>query len=194
MHYSEYPTFGTWKGVPIEWCVLETAGSTRLLLSRYILDAHVFHPDCIYTSWARSTVREWLHTVFLPQAFTPDEQSRIRQVTLHTPPSPGIPSVGEEITEDRIFLLSGREVEHYFPQAGSRIASAEETARRESPDLRDFTALLPFYQGVQGCWWWLRDPGAEPNQMHIVWSDGTVCAGGHYVNYERGIRPALRIG
>ena len=188
---KEIVTFGNYAGKPIEWIVLEQQESRKLLLSRFVLDAKKFLPDCIYTSWERSSVRKWLAEEFRQAAFTAEESARI-QTTKHETASE-LASHTETATDDAIFLLSVKEMERYFPRPDDRIAPADAAACKESRDLRDFTALLPFYQGVRGCWWWLRDGGAEPNQRYIVWSDGTFCAEGHYVNYERGIRPALWI-
>ena len=183
---QEIITFGHYAGVPIEWLVLDREGSRRLLLSREVLDAKKYLPDCIYASWQGSAVRSWLNGAFCDAAFDAAEQSRICHATLQTPHP-----MGEEQTQDRIFLLTRAQVERYFPHPDDRIAQPNAAACRESRDLRDFLSLLPYYQGVRGCWWWLRDLYREPNQAYLVWSDGTFCGEGHYVNYERGIRPAL---
>ncbi|MBQ8079593.1 MAG: hypothetical protein IJ236_06545 [Oscillospiraceae bacterium] len=181
-------TLGTWAGAPIEWQIL-SRNDGILLLSRYVLDARKIFPDRIYMSWAQSSVREWLNTAFPETAFTPEEQTRIAVTQVVTPESAP--------TDDRIFLLSADEVTRLLPRAEERIIPAAPHAVRASRDLRDFTELLPFYGVHRSCWWWLRntDPTghSEPNQMGTVWSDGTICYEGHFVNYERGIRPALRL-
>ena len=56
-------TFGNYAGVPVEWQILHRTQEKILLLSRYILDAKRMFPDCIYTSWERSTLRKWLNQV-----------------------------------------------------------------------------------------------------------------------------------
>lgn len=50
-------TLGTWAGAPIKWQIL-SRNDGILLLSRYVLDARKIFPDCIYMSWAQSSVRE----------------------------------------------------------------------------------------------------------------------------------------
>ncbi|HAJ96222.1 MAG TPA: hypothetical protein DCO72_00570 [Ruminococcus sp.] len=188
---KETMTFGKYFDTPIEWLILKQEGNRRLLLSRYVLDAKRFFSDCIYIGWEKSNIREWLHHDFMNTAFTPDEQARILETSIHTPPCQGYEHYGASDTIDKIFLLSTEELLEYLPEPESRFAQAEPQAIEMSADLRDFCELLPFYHNVNLCWWWLRDGGNEPCCKSIVWSDGTIATEYHYVNYERGIRPAV---
>ncbi|MBR1554692.1 MAG: hypothetical protein IJ644_04780 [Oscillospiraceae bacterium] len=188
---NEYITFGNYAGNPVEWLVLERTPEKVLLLSRYILDAKRMSADCIYTSWGRSSLRQWLNQEFLQKAFSPEEQERILLSDLFTPDCVGYETYSQNYTKDKIFLLSEEELYRYLPNHGDRTAPAEVHAMAYSQDLKDFMSLLPLYQERQNCWWWLRSFGDEPNNFGVVWSDGSVFAFGHYANYERGIRPAL---
>ena len=187
----EYITFGNYAGNPVEWLVLERTPQKALLLSRYILDAKRIAPDCIYTSWRTCPLRQWLNQGFLQSAFSAEEQKQILTAELFTPDCRGFAGNGDNHTQDKIFLLSEEELCRYLPDRGERTAPAEVHAMTFSQDLKDFMTLLPFYHERQNCWWWLRSFGDEPNNFGVVWSDGSVFALGHYVNYERGIRPAL---
>ena len=184
-------TFGNYAGSPVEWLVLERTPGKVLLLSRYILDAKRMSADCIYTSWSECSLRKWLNQDFLQNAFPPEEQQKIITSEIFTPNCRNFNTIGENHTQDKIFLLSEEEVYRYLPEHGDRTAPAEIHAVAYSQDLKDFMTLLPFYQERQNCWWWLRSFGDEPNNFSVVWSDGSVFAFGHYANYERGIRPAL---
>ena len=175
------PILGCWGGAPIEWRTLGQMAGGTLLLARDVLDAARYLPDCLYTSWAESAVRRWLGETFLDTAFTPEERARLCTVTLTTR--------GSVPTQDRVFLLSAEEAAAYLPHPADRLAPA--AGHAPSEELRALTALLPFYGVQKSCWWWLRSPGPEPNMAEIVWSDGSICGSGHYVNYERGIRPAI---
>jgi len=190
---KEIITFGSYAGIPIEWLILKQDGNRKLLLSRHVLDAKRFFPDCIYVDWEKSSLREWLHHDFMNTAFTPEQQAQILETDVFTPPCHGYQSYGATSTLDKIFLLSTDEINQYLPDPKSRFAQAEPHAIEMSADLRDFCELLPFYHNVNLCWWWLRDGGNEPCCKSIVWSDGTIATEYHYVNYERGIRPAIWI-
>lgn len=183
--------FGSYAGVPVEWKILHQTQEKLLLLSRYILDAKRMFPDCIYTSWERSTLRKWLNQEFFQEVFSPEEQKRILVTDVFTPDCRDFGSYGENHTDDKLFLLSAEELGCYLPKPESRTAPAEPHAVAYSQDLQDFVNLLPFYQERKNCWWWLRSTGDEPNNFGVVWSDGSVFALGHYANYERGIRPAM---
>ncbi|GEM_PF-2137019 len=183
--------FGRYAGVPVEWIVLHRTQEKLLVLSRYILDARRMFPDCIYTSWARSTLRSWMNQDFFQELFSPEEQKQVLTADVFTPDCPGFGSYGNHHTQDKLFLLSEEELYQYLPNPASRTAPAEPHAAEYSQDLKDFVNLLPFYREQQNCWWWLRTTGDEPNNFGVVWSDGSVFALGHYANYERGIRPAM---
>ena len=189
----DFLTLGTYAGVPVEWQILDKQYDKMLLLSRYVLDAKVFFPDCIYTSWERSTLRTWMNTELYQMLFSPEEQTRILETEIFTPDCTGFDNYGANYTKDKLFILSREELNHYLPSPDSRTTPAEPNAIKVSQDLRDFVRLLPFYKEVRNCWWWLRTPGDEPNNMCIVWADGSVFDFQHYVNYERGIRPAVYI-
>ena len=190
MNYKKIK-LGTYAGVPVEWIVLHETKEKILVLSKYILDAKRMFPDCIYTSWERSTLRKWLNQDFFHEVFAPEEQKRISESEIFTPDCRDFGSYGENYTKDKLFLLSEEELYHYLPNPDSRTAPAESHAVGYSQDLKDFVNLLPFYKEMKNCWWWLRSTGDEPNNFGVVWSDGSVFALGHYANYERGIRPAM---
>lgn len=183
--------FGTYAGMPVEWLILHENQEKMLVLSRYVLDAKRMFSDCIYTSWERSTLRKWLNQDFFEGIFSPEEQKKIPVSEIFTPDCHDFGSYGNNLTQDKLFLLSEEEIDQYLPEPAFRTAPAEPNAVRYSQDLKDFVNLLPFYHEMKNCWWWLRSNGDEPNMFSIVWSDGSVSGTGHYANYERGIRPAM---
>ena len=59
----------------IEWIVLETSGNNALLLSRYGLEAkQPFLDRYAACTWETSTLRQWLNSDFLDDAFTSSEE------------------------------------------------------------------------------------------------------------------------
>lgn len=99
-------TFGCWHqdadaqdNTPIEWRVLEVQEDRVLLLSDMALDARPYDLYRVDAVWENCTLRAWLNTEFLNEAFTPDEQKAILVTTLDN---------GAEClpTEDKMFLLN----------------------------------------------------------------------------------------
>ncbi len=185
--------FGRYAGVPVEWQILREDADKIFVLSKYILDAKVFFPDCIYTGWAKSSIRTWLNEIFFEKAFSPQEQKRIRKTELFTPDCTGFKNYAENHTQDALFLLSEQEIQHLLPNCNDRVALPERHAVNYSKDLYQYEKLLSYYNTPKNCWWWLRSPGTEPNMMGTVCTNGMIAHFGHYVNYERGIRPAMYI-
>lgn len=111
-------TFGSWHqnsdaqdSTPIRWRVLEVQDDRALLLSDKALDARPYDLYRVDATWDQCTLRAWMNTELLNEAFTPDEQKAILVTTLDN---------GTECppTEDKLFLLNYSE--------GSRYLSAEE--------------------------------------------------------------------
>lgn len=186
-------TFGKYANEPIEWVVIDKKPSCTTLLSRHILDAKVFYHDCIYTSWENSFIRRWLNKDFYDLAFDDNEKKLILKSHICTKSCTGYEPCGSENTEDKVFLLDAQEVNEYLSGKDYLFAQPTENALKNSKDLSDFSALLALYDNVKNFWWWLRSYGTEPNNMGIVWSDGTVSQVAHFVNFEHGIRPAINI-
>jgi hypothetical protein len=106
---------------PIEWIVLDTDGSTALCIAKHCLITSGYcdpqkaygHPKLLW--YENSAARALCNQQFFADAFSEAEKARI---------------VPKEITEtqlgarctDSVFLLSEREVSHYFPEAAQRKA------------------------------------------------------------------------
>lgn len=117
-------TFGSWyqnnaqEKTPLEWCCIGKRGNAATLMSVKIL---CFRPWCkaqIHNisqddfsehrlrAWKNSDIREWLNTVFLNEAFTPDEQRYMPEM-LQTDMAYDYKRHTQTITDrcqDRIFL------------------------------------------------------------------------------------------
>lgn len=102
---SDTVTFGKYQGEAIEWEVLsrnfkvEEGKVSVQLLSKYVLDCQPFNEDG-ESSWADSSLREWLNSDFLKAAFSSSEQKMIAQTQYFN-------YTGDErYLNDKVYLLS----------------------------------------------------------------------------------------
>ena len=168
----------------IEWVVLEVKDNKALVISRYALDCKPYNTQYEGTTWEKCSLRSWLNSNFIADAFTVDERNYICETTVTADKNPGysIPIPGND-TQDEIFLLSINEVEKYFPSYNGRQCVATEYAINKGADI--INAL---------CWWWLHSPGSLQDRAAFVNDSGVVEEGGLYVNNDwAAVRPALWI-
>ena len=150
---------------PIEWIILTKEEDRMLVVSLYglevqqydshgdYLDSREHHPVC----WANSEVRAWMNDSFFDQLFSAEEQ-RLVLMTQHDNCAEGDYYAKkefkdylegyEESTEDRLFLLSRKEVETLFPSNVERCVLPT----------RQAIANGAYHDNDAGyCRWWLRD-------------------------------------
>lgn len=166
---------------PIEWLVLEKEVDRILVISRYALDYQPYNTEDTSVTWESCTLRTWLNGQFLHAAFTEEEQIRILTAKVIAHENDQFHIDPGHDTEDRVFLLSIREVEEY----------------------RRFfqTMCIPtIYTETQGCYvdlrsgcceWWLRSPGHDSKTAAMVDTSGSVNTVGR--DGARPVRPALWI-
>ncbi|HOO25941.1 MAG TPA: DUF6273 domain-containing protein [Clostridiales bacterium] len=155
----------------IEWIILAKEGDKSLIISKQIIDAKAYNNEREAVIWETSSLRAWLNSTFLYDAFSASEQDKII-----------LTSVKNEVdTEDKIFLLSSDEAEEYFSSAKLRQTSSTAYAQAKG---------VKVYDGFSG--WWLRTRGDGRDQARYVFTDGKVHDRGDYVNASYiGVRPAL---
>ena len=133
-------TFGSWHqdsnardSSPIQWRVLEVQDDKALLISDKALDSRPFDLYRVDATWDICTLRVWMNTELLNEAFTPDQQKAILVTTLDNgaqcPP-----------TEDKLFLLNYSE--------GARYLSEEELIARYT----QYAACKDGYSDVAFSW------------------------------------------
>lgn len=157
----------------IEWLVLDRTGNQVTLLSRYLLDVLPYNDTdtAEAVTWEESSLRMWLNNAFFLTAFSRDEREAIRAVQLEN-------DAGNS-TSDKVYLLSREEMEAYFEDEGSRIATPTEYARQSIDPAN---------------WWWLRSRGGSENTAMIVTDTGLFSSSGDEVNFTGdGIRPAITV-
>ncbi len=165
----------------IEWKVLEVNESRILVVSKYVLDCKPYNTSGTAVFYQSCSLRKWLNNDFLNSAFSSIEKKMIPTGTVLADENPHYTTPQGNATQDKIFLLSIKEVNNYFPYSWDR--SCEST----------------YYADVRGassgdCQWWLRTSGAYNDYPATVWSDGTVSYYGTAINDNSvGVRPAMWI-
>lgn len=180
--FGRYPQNDSEKPEPIEWQVLENDGKTALLFSRYGLDSQPFDHEYKYVPWRDCDLRQWLNGPFFYKAFTRKEQLQIKDNIIITGDNEEFNMQGCGETRDRIFCLSIDEAEKYFDTDEKRKRMPTKFAESSY----DFTY-------VNGCWFWLRNPGAGICFAAVVSYGGSMFRCGLDVNRSLCVVPALRI-
>lgn len=177
------------KAEPIEWLVLSQSEDSLFVVSKYILEYHIFNQEYVgknelgyyANNYAQSEIRTWLNGELLMAMFHDEEHVNLVKETevdnsLASSSDKTNPYLCENTT-DKIFLLSNAEVYNYFKDEASRRAWKTHYA----------------YGGkdVEGSSIWrLRSP--SPSYSYVsccVGGDGGV--GGTNVDFAEGVRPAL---
>ena len=165
---------------PIEWIVLDQDGTKLLLLSKEPLDYQQYiKENRDKYSWEFSSIRSWLNSTFIQNAFTPEEADAILSTDVETKAEnieKDWPQMTTEKTTDKIFLLSHTEYNKYL--------QSDKINVNQYVDKNDG---LPLTKDDS---WWLRSSGKRDNE---------ACYVGHGRNESgwltdwRCIRPAMWI-
>lgn len=159
----------------LDWLVLDRKDGKILLFSKYVLEKRNYNDIDEITTWETCSLRKYLNEDFITR-FSPEEQSKIQEITLRNQSNSKYATPGGNDTKDRVFLLSLDEVILY---------------------LGGFKNILSgkFMDG-QKTWWLLRSPGETEKVAASVDAFGTVDYHGVGDSLEiisGGIRPALYI-
>ena len=188
--FGSYPqTKAGTDATPIEWLVLDVQGDKSLLISRYALDWQPYNKEWVDNiTWAECTLRTWLNTEFLNQAFSVDEQKAILMTQVdNSSKQNGDESdrYGGKNTQDHVFLLSYAEAWKYFVDDTARKCAPTDYAVRRGGDISE--------SGT--CWWWLRSPALLSDSLAGVGPGGSRQNGfiSHYLKNQKDfvVRPAL---
>ena len=179
VYLGEYP-----KGEPIGWKVLEVSGDKALLISEEGLDSIPYHGSNTDITWQDSSIRVWLNDIFYYAAFQEEEKDTILSTSVTADRNPQFSDVypGSD-TEDKVFLLSLDAVSKYMSDTRSRLCSPTFQARQSGAYENTATGAG---------WWLLRTPGASPDYVASVNSDGSIDFNGGKVGSAKGmVRPAV---
>ena len=175
---------------PVEWIVLDVQDGKSLLLSKYVLDHRVYNasnaPTLPEVTWEMCSLRKWLNSSFLNEAFGNKERSEILESQIENSLEQGNSSwntEGGENTEDRVFLLSYAEAEKYLFDSSNRIGRPTAYALAQGVITED-----DLYAG--NCMWWLRSPGANRCNAACIDRGGFV-NDVQAIHKFPGVRPAI---
>lgn len=170
----------------IEWMVLDVQDGKALVISQYGIICHAYNDQNRPVTWETCTLRSWLNTTFISEAFSDTEKNSIvtTNVVAEDNVEKGID--GGNDTEDKIFLLSASEVEKYFSESeSSRQSTTTAYARRQGASYKN-------YDGYSA--WLLRVPGEDSSHVSYVSGSGTVSYYGEWVDsHNIPVRPAMWI-
>ena len=186
-------TFGHWEqdndfddGLePLEWLVLERDAETVKLISLNVLRQEPFHDEYGRVTWETCSLRPWLNGEFMEQAFTPWEREQLVLTTVTADANPEYGTDAGNDTQDRVWLMSAKEALTYFDSDAERIACPTEWGVnhgcRPSGD-------------AGACFWVLRTPGRNQENISAVNWDGEVSCDSDYAVYSGfTIRPMIAV-
>ncbi len=182
----------------LEWQILKLGDDgSFMMITKKIIDVVPYYPDNdTEATWAQSTMRSWLNGFgasenlagadyssdnFIQKAFSPTEKAHIQQVTNTNPKGPMGVSGGVD-TNDRVFLLSVEEVEHFFPSFEAKEAIPTEYTMHHNPEI----SYLPENCSGDECrgFWLTRTPGDDLKKIVRVFSNGFICPHGTTLYYQ----------
>ena len=169
---------------PIEWLVIDEKDGKTLLLSKYSLDCKPYHENSCDITWEECTLRKWINSDFINNAFSEEEQQIIARTRNNNPYNPTYGTSGGNTTEDKVFLLSIEEAQKYFKNDEERKCTPTQ-----------YTKLHNAWSSDDNfCYWWLRSSGGDQNLAAIVDYVGEVYHYSYLVNIDDGVvRPCIWI-
>lgn len=178
---NEVVTLGTYGGTPIEWIILSRDETSALLLSKYYVTSKIANENDRgeygkYLCWSGSTLRSWLNSDFIEEAFPSSVANLLITNTIQTdeydvPNYDGGSAVEITVTtEDKVYIPSKADVEHYKLSPTSLMGSSGNTA-------------------ITG---WLRDRGHGIAFQVSYEPDGSYGSEWHFYS-SYGIRPIIRV-
>jgi len=176
----------------IAWRVLDVQDGKMLLLSEYVLEYRVYHPESDRNLvWEISDMRNWLNRDFYHR-FTEANRARIAETDLINDSNPWFNTPGGADTTDKIFLLCVEELIHYFGsfgllERGQRTGEGSRISDRHNANRRAQSLNRKTYSD-----WWLRSPGNSNISTTHVDAEGVIHLFGSNarLNYF-GVRPSL---
>ncbi|MBR3358569.1 MAG: toll/interleukin-1 receptor domain-containing protein [Solobacterium sp.] len=165
---------------PLEWIVLENRKNRQLLLSKYVIDNTSYHLNGEVLSWRHCTLRTWLNTTFIDQAFTESEKALFLETERTKTKNIFYDTEDDPKCSDKVFLLSVEEVKKYF-------STSEESGCHPTPYAEEKGVFTSGY-----CLWWLRTPGDAVGMQTYVNAGAKISYEGCYQQRPAvGLRPAV---
>ena len=164
----------------INWKVIAKEKNKILVISERILDRKAFHFQLVDVTWEKCSLRDWLNSDFLNEAFSTDERNKIVATSVSADKNPDEKTDPGNPTRDKIFLLSVLEAQKYFELVANEECKCTRYAERD---------------GRTTSMWWLRTPAINQNCASLCGDNHIYNIGGSLVDstWDAGVRPALWI-
>ncbi len=169
----------------IQWEVLAIEDGKALVVSRQGLACRQYHERDENVTWESCTLRAWLNETFWNEAFSEEEKGKILTVTV--PVDKNIINEQDQgnPTEDRVFVLSSKELDTYLAEPEFRTSRATKQAVAEGAFANPTTG---------NGWYWTRTVARYSNQVQTVDGYGEINKFGDGVAKEYyTVRPAMWI-
>ncbi len=174
---------------PVKWRVLSNDGNL-FVVSDQNLDCVEYNTSVKTVTWEECSLRKWLNSKFLDNAFTTQEQTAVLESLVVNQDGAKGSEAGAD-TYDKVYLLSIYEVidpELGFPtdwkdKGGTRVTLNTEYAKSKG-------ALTN--TDMSGAWW-LRSPGDANNAANVFNAGNVFVRGGSVNNFLFAVRPAMNI-
>ena len=193
--FGSYPFYEDGREKPIDWIILDIdADNNALVISDYCLDNVIYNEYDI--TWEKSTIRMWLNSTFINDAFTDEQRSRIIESRIENNDNADYGTSGGNDTYDKLFLLSIEDANWYFDSDKDRIAYPTPYAKSEKSVNENLSVSSSYVSKDRGgsCFWWLRSPGKDHYYAASVDDDGNVESYDTFVFFDDlAVRPAFKI-
>ncbi len=167
---------------PIKWMVLSNFNGELFVVSERILDASVWNNVQVYSGgYELSYLRLWLNGFYESAFKLGDDYSLITEVNNGRGGS----------VDDRVFVLSSKDLKDYFTDKESRCAQTTDWARARKTNYQRANFLGDY---------WARSIYSYEGRAYslsgeaVVYSSGNIGEGNGSLNdWSMGVRPAMRI-
>ena len=174
---------------PVKWRVLANDGNL-FVVSDQNLDCIAYNTSVETVTWEECSLRKWLNSKFLDNAFTTQEQDAVLESLVENEDGAKGSEAGAD-TYDKVYLLSIYEVinpglgfpDDWKDKGGTRVAlNTEYTKSKRALTGTDMSGA-----------WWLRTPGDAKNAANVFNEGNVFVRGGSVDNFIFAVRPAMNI-
>lgn len=186
---------------PVKWRVLSVDGDDAFLLADMNLDVQKYQDITDEdVTWETCTMRSWLNDTFLNNMFTKSEQEMIKVTNVINEDNPKYSIEGGNDTQDKIYLLSFREVMN--PKYGFASTSGGIETRETVNTAYVNSKWENKSEGMETLMsiddWWLRSLGGYVFNAPDVMDYGCVHTGDYFPysvanKYSMAVRPVLHL-
>lgn len=187
IYMGEYPQADGRGKQLIEWRVLDVQAGKALVVSEFGLDCMPYNIHWRYTNWCECSLRKWLNTTFMDNAFPKECKDSILKTAVKNPGNSWNKIPGIQDTYDYVFLLSSEEVMRYFRKKEELITRATQYAKSRG-------AVVKGKKSDGYGYWWLRTVGGREDGAMMILPSGEIYTIGYFVDCTKNmVRPAMWI-